>query len=186
MNKTEEQRAAPGFDQEMIFARLRMRQITETDLPALEWEGEYIHYRQLYADAYALARQGKAVLWLSEVSGVGLIGQVFVSLPDRRPAFKIIEEKAYIYGFRVRPAFRGRGIGTFMMKFIEDDIYRRGYRCVTLNVARDNPDALRFYERLGYRIIAPEAGNWSYIDHLGVRQEVHEPAWRMEKKLRSI
>jgi ribosomal protein S18 acetylase RimI-like enzyme len=52
-----------------------------------------------------------------------------------------------------------------------------------LNVARDNKEAIRFYEHHGYLITAPESGRWFYIDHKGRRCDVYEPAWRMEKKL---
>ena len=30
---------------------LRIRQATESDLPALEWDGEYIHFRRVYREA---------------------------------------------------------------------------------------------------------------------------------------
>jgi len=52
-----------------------------------------------------------------------------------------------------------------------------------LNVSRDNLDARRLYERLGYRVVAGDPGRWSYLDEHGIRHDVNEPAWRMEKKL---
>ncbi len=68
-------------------------------------------------------------------------------------------------------------------KPLETDLEARAFRLVTLNVGRQNPDARRFYERYGYRVVADEPGRWSYLDDMGKRQEVHEPAWRMEKVL---
>jgi ribosomal protein S18 acetylase RimI-like enzyme len=88
-----------------------------------------------------------------------------------------------VYGFRIRPAYRNQGIGTQMLVVAEGDLLRRGYRCVVLNVNRDNPEARRLYERNGYRVVASEEGRWSYLDQFGHRVEVNEPAWRMEKKL---
>jgi hypothetical protein len=59
----------------------------------------------------------------------------------------------------------------------------RCFRWVNLNVSRENQSARRFYERRGYRKIAAEPGRWSFVDDLGRQQWVHEPAWRMQKRI---
>ncbi len=159
------------------------RMAQREDLPAMEWDGEYTHFRRLYQDAYESAQQGHALLWVVEVQGAGLIGQAFVQLSSSRRELADGVTKAYVYGFRVRPEYRGYGIGTRLMQVVEADLYRRGFRLVCLNVTRDNHGARRLYERLGYRVVAVEEGRWSYLDQHGVRQNVHEPAWRMEKRL---
>lgn len=160
-----------------------IRLAKQGDLPAMEWEGEYTHFRRLYQDAYESARNGHALLWVVEIPGAGLVAQAFVQLSSTRRDLADGITKAYVYGFRVRPNFRGRGLGTRLMQVIEAELYRRGFRQVCLNVTRDNHEARRLYERLGYRVAALEEGRWSYIDDRGVRQYVHEPAWRMEKRL---
>ena len=160
---------------------VRIRPLVRADLPALEWEGEYIHFRRLYADVYRRVESGDGLMWVADLPGVGIIGQLFVSLSSNRPELSDGLRRAYIYGFRVRPRYRGFGIGTDMMVVVEADLFKRGYYWVTLNVAQDNPGALRLYERLGYQVIGYEPGEWSYIDHMGIRQEVKEPAWRMQK-----
>ena len=160
-----------------------IRLAREADLPRLEWEGEYTHFRRLFAMAYQRAVQGRALLWLLEQEQ-RLIGQVFVLLKshaDRRIADG--RRKAFIHSFRVRPELRNQGLGGQLMQHAECDLLERGFHRVTLNVARDNPDALRFYERIGYERVAREEGFWSYVDHLGRRQDVHEPSWRMRKRL---
>jgi len=70
-----------------------------------------------------------------------------------------------------------------MIKFLENYLITRHYSRLTLNVARDNPDAIRLYKRVGFQIVAEEPGIWSYIDHLGQWHTVEEPSWRMEKRL---
>jgi len=45
--------------------RVNIRHLTKKDLPALEWEGEYQHYRQVYANAYTRITGGRAVLWVA-------------------------------------------------------------------------------------------------------------------------
>jgi ribosomal protein S18 acetylase RimI-like enzyme len=129
------------------------------------------------------------VMWVADLPGVELVGQLFVQLAGSRPEADgfIYQpyEKAYIYGFRVKPAYRGSGLGSRMMQYVEDDLRFREFSGVCLNVGQDNSGARRLYERLGYRVVSAEPGRWSYIDDQGRRQDVHEPAWRMEKELQA-
>lgn len=162
---------------------LTIRQANRDDLTDLEWEGEYAHFRRLYSDTYSMVEQGKAIIWIAESDGAGLIGQCFVSLKGNRPELADGAIRAYVYGFRVRPEFRNQGIGTRIMYILEEDLWRRGFQQVTLNVGKDNMDARRFYDRLGYCIIGDDPGRWTYIDDKGKRRDMHEPAWRMMKDL---
>lgn len=160
-----------------------IRQANQDDLPDLEWNGEYSHFRRLYADTYKMVEQDNAIIWIAEMDGKGLIGQCFVSLKGNRPELADGKNRAYIYGFRIQPQFRNQGIGSLMMRTIQDDLQKRGFLQVTLNVGQDNYAAHRFYDRLGYIIVASDPGRWSYIDDKGKRRDVHEPAWRMIKDL---
>lgn len=163
-----------------------LRIAEKTDLPDLEWDGEFQHYRRLYADIYQNTVQGRAKMWVAELNHVGIIGQLFIQLESIRLELADGLERAYIYGFRIKPAYRGQGLGTFMMHMVEDDLAQRGFSCVNLNVAQDNARALSLYKNLGYKIIGSDPGIWSYIDHLGIRRQVTEPAWRMQKRIRSM
>jgi ribosomal protein S18 acetylase RimI-like enzyme len=163
--------------------RVLIRQLAKEDLPSLEWEGEYSHFRRLYAMAYKRAKHCRAVLWIAEANGEKIIGQLFVQLDSERRELADGKRRAYIYSFRIRPTFRGLGVGTLMLSVAEADLKKRGVEMVTLNVGRDNMSAHRLYKRQGYRIVAAEPGVWQYIDDRGRMRTVHEPAWRMEKKI---
>ena len=178
-----EKSSAPPLSTDLL-SQVTIRQLQESDLPGLEWDGEYAHFRRVYADAYRRMQQGLAVHWVADLRQVGIIGQVFVQLSCDRPELADGFERAYFYSFRIRQAFRGRGIGSLMLKIIEDDLRERGITYLTLNVAKDNLDAQRLYRRLGYTIVAHEPGIWSYPDQYGVWHQMEEPAWRMEKKLK--
>ena len=160
-----------------------IRQANKADLFDLEWGGEYTHFRRLYADTYLMVEQGKAIIWIAEADGKGLIGQCFVSLKGARPELADGVGRAYIYGFRVRPEWRNQGVGSQILCALEQDLWKRGFRQVTLNVGKDNPHARRFYDRLGYVVVGDDPGRWSYIDEKGKRRDMHEPAWRMLKDL---
>lgn len=167
-----------------LSAEVLIRNASLEDLPALEWDGEFAHFRRLYNEVYQSSLRGEAVLWVVEAPGVGVVGQAFVQLRSARTELADGSTRAYVYGFRIQPAYRSQGIGTRLLQSVENDLARRGFRWVVLNVSRINLGARRLYERLGYRVVAAEPGRWSYYDQFGRRQEVHEPAWRMEKALR--
>jgi ribosomal protein S18 acetylase RimI-like enzyme len=154
------------------------------DLPALEWGGELAHYRRLFADAYEQVNLGRGIIWIAELTQAGLIGQLFISFVTYRTDLADGKTHAYLFGFRVRPEYRGLGVGTCMMHVVEADLIDRGFSVLNLNVGQDNISAHNFYRRLGYQIVGPDPGLWSYVNDLGQRVNVHEPAWRMAKNLR--
>ncbi len=165
------------------LSRVRIRLMAEADLQGLEWGGEFAHFRKLYADAYQRYQQGLSVLWVAELPGMGIIGQVFIQLSCDRPELADGVRRAYLYSFRIKPEYRNRGLGSRILEVVEADLRKRGFRSVTLNVAKDNVDAQRLYRRRGYHLVAHEAGIWSYPDQYGVWHQVEEPAWRMEKDI---
>lgn len=169
--------------QSNLIDNLIIRHVTERDLNALEWEGKYTHYRQLYKDAFRQKLLGNAVLWLAEIPDKELVAQIFVQLESHRAELADGRKRAYIYGFRVKPEFQGQGIGTRMLSEVELDLIKRGFHRVTLTVSKENEAAFRLYHRLGYRVVSHDDGQWTYIDHLGQRRYVNDPSWRLEKIL---
>jgi ribosomal protein S18 acetylase RimI-like enzyme len=178
-SKTDERVSSPPDWLQQVLVRT----VTADDLPRMEWDGEYRHFRRVYAEAYQRMQRGYTILWVAELPDKGLIGQVFIQLVCDRPELADGLDRAYLYSFRVRGAYRGQGLGSLIMDVVEDDLRVRGFQYVTLNVARDNPRAQQLYLRRGYRVVAPEPGIWSYPDENGVWHQVEEPAWRMEKVL---
>ena len=166
------------------LARVQIRQLRAADLPALEWEGAYTHFRRVYARAYQRALRGLSVLWVAEGEGGRLLGRVFVLLrSETDPAAADGKHRAFIYSFRVRSEVQNRGLGTRLIHIAETDLATRGFAIASLNVGADNLGALRLYERLGYQRQHPVSGYWTYEDHLGIQREVHEPGWRMCKSI---
>lgn len=164
--------------------RVVIRHVVEPDLPAIEWEGEYSRYRRNYAEAFERSKNGKAVMWVMDLAGYGLVGQAFVQLTMSDQTSANGKTRAYLHSFRVRPAMRGLGLGSRLMFHIERDLLRRGFREITLNVAEDNEGALRLYKRLGYSLLKRIPGNWSYRDDTGKLQHVQEPGFQLIKRLK--
>jgi ribosomal protein S18 acetylase RimI-like enzyme len=167
-----------------LLTNISIRQATQADLPSLEWEGMYTHFRRVYALAFRRAQLGKALLWVVERESGFLIAQLFVLLKsDVDPEVADGRQRAFIHSFRVRPELRRRGLGSCLLQHAELDLSERGFRWAFLHVADENMAAIRFYERYGYHRVSPISGDWSYEDHLGIERQVHEPGWRMAKEL---
>lgn len=166
---------APGFG-------LRIRAGSEADLPALEWEGEFRHFRLVYRRAMEEARLGRRLLLLAEVDGK-VVGQVFVQLRESDLSGTVQGAYGYMHAFRVREPYRGRGIGTRLVERAEQAMCQQGCTRSTLAVAIDNPRALRLYSRLGYHVVGQDSGEWSYIDDRGKIRHVREPSYVLEKAL---
>ena len=58
----------------------------------------------------------------------------------------------YIQTVCAAPEYRGKGVGTALVTFAEERIFR-DHRNVFICVSDFNPGARRLYERLGYRLI---------------------------------
>lgn len=58
--------------------------------------------------------------------------------------------RLYIYDIRLEPASRGQGLGTRLLRWLEDRARSLGLPAIGLSVVRHNTGAIRLYERLGY------------------------------------
>ena len=122
--------------------QVAIRRLEKTDLPALEWNGQYTHYRRIYASAYQQMLKGNAILWVADMPTHGLIGQVFIQLNGERPELADGNIRAYLYAFRIQPAYRSCGLGSRMLNTVEEDLRQRDFHIITLNVAKNNPRTL--------------------------------------------
>lgn len=169
----------------LIGLRVVIRPGLEADLPALEWEGEYRHYRQVYRRAMEEARLGHRMLLLAEVEEL-VVGQIFIQLRDSDLSGKVHAPYGYMHAFRVREAYRNCGIGTQLVRQAERAMRMRGCERSTLAVVIENLRALKLYERLGYEIVGRDRGEWSYVDDQGRIRHVHEPSYVLEKALGAL
>lgn len=60
-------------------------------------------------------------------------------------------ERAQIEGVRIAAEQRGRGVGQLMINWAIDQARARGCRVVQLTTDRQRPDAIRFYQKIGFR-----------------------------------
>ena len=89
-----------------------------------------------------------------------------------------------LFALDVGTAFRRRGMGTALVQTVEAIAWGRGLDEVNLEVAVDNRDAVRLYERLGYRRHGePVMDRWEKRLDDGSSQWVDVPSWVMAKSL---
>jgi ribosomal protein S18 acetylase RimI-like enzyme len=60
--------------------------------------------------------------------------------------------RGWVYTLAVAPAVRRRGIGTALMRRVEQELASWGCPKINLQVLASNPDAVAFYRKLGYSV----------------------------------
>lgn len=159
-----------------------LRLATMGDLPKLEWYGQFAHFRNLFRRTFREQQQGHRLMLIADCNDFP-IGHIFIQLTSSESRFGDPPKRAYLYSLRVMEMFRGKGVGTWLMQEAEVMVASAGYHWITIAAAKDNPAARRLYERMGYHVFAEDSGDWSYLDHRGIVQYVHEPCWVLEKRL---
>lgn len=163
-----------------------LRYARADDLPKLEWYGQYAHFRAVFRRTLHEQQEGRRLMLVADSSGFP-IGQLFVHFHELQAGglFARTEKyrRAYFYSLRVMEMFRGLGLGTQMLATAERIARESDCTLATISAAKDNLRARRLYERLGYRIVSEDEGNWSYTDQHGRVRYVHEPCWVLEKVL---
>jgi len=112
----------------------------------------------LYVDGWG--RYGDdGVLAIDTANGAD-VGAAWLRLwPGPETGYGYVDRSTPELAIAVRPAFRGRGIGTCLLDTLLDRASQR-HRAVSLSVSRDNP-AIALYQRLGFRVIAEAGGTFT-------------------------
>jgi ribosomal protein S18 acetylase RimI-like enzyme len=106
------------------------------------------------------------------------VGQVWIDLVKQRE-----QATGILYALRVLPPLQNLGIGTRLIAAVEDLLCKRGYKIVELGVEKDNPDAKRLYERLGYCVIRDNLETWEIVTPDGQKVQEQALEWIMRKSL---
>lgn len=96
--------------------------------------------------------------------------------------FLVVEQEGYVVGMggykptapdsveilrvRVHPAMRRRGVGRVLMRGLEEQAHMASFRRAHLDTADNQPEALAFYQGLGYTEVRRETQpdwNWTLV-----------------------
>ena len=99
----------------------------------------YVRWLELEQGFLALAR-----------NQAGVVGYGFVRLEQGfDDTFPLGERYAELYSLSVADGWRGRGIGTLLLDFVDAELELRGIRDLVVAVMVGNSDARRLYKRRG-------------------------------------
>ena len=124
---------------------LRIRRATLSDVRRLA-EIERACFEEGYPEsllAFFITHE-RYVSLVAEVGGV-VIGLAVGGLEEREH-----RRVGHIWTIEVLPAYRNRGIGTSLLKKLEEELAARGATEFCLEVRVDNTPALHLYEKFGY------------------------------------
>lgn len=95
---------------------------------------------------------------VAEVDGQ-VVGACWVRTTDE---YGHIDNNTPSFSVSLYKPFRGRGLGSAMMRTVLDELREAGYARASLSVQKANP-ALRLYERLGFRIVGDGADETEWL-----------------------
>ncbi|WP_084963568.1 GNAT family N-acetyltransferase [Thermoactinospora rubra] len=149
--------------------RVQIRRASESDLPALV---EAFGHREYFRTHLAKQDEGRGML-LVAFNDRRPVGHVYVWLgpPEEPDLRKGLDDVRLLTRLEVARPYRGRGIGTELVRAAEDVIGRVG-SWVALGVSPEEGHLHAFYERLGYRLWREELlATWREVYHRDGRVE---------------
>ncbi len=142
----------------MAIIRLNKRhleQLATIDLESnYQMEGDFrlSDYRRILKERFG---EGHEIFFGCKEGGV-LKG--YATLKPFFPGYRHCE----LYWLAVRKRFQGRGIGTKLLRFIEDYARKGGFRKIFLYTNKAMKRARKFYESRGYRFVNEFPGYYNY------------------------
>ncbi|MDQ3810492.1 MAG: GNAT family N-acetyltransferase [Chloroflexota bacterium] len=166
-----------AIERGLVVAHVVVRACRSDDLPGLEWFDMYRHHREIFRDAFARHVRGDNVMLVADLNDFP-VGQAWVDLTKRRA-----EGVGYIWAVRVLPCLHNLGIGTLLMRGAERVLRARKIGVAEVGVEKDNADARRLYERLGYAFCGELSEEYGYTTPDGVRGRHLVDQWILRKRL---
>lgn len=117
---------------------------------------------------YQNISSGNAVFWTLDDGG-DLIGELYAFLDLDDKDFADGRTTAYLCAFRVRPEYRGHGLGTRLMETALADLKAAGFSRATIGV--DDERNERLYHRMGFTAWIKDC----YLDPCAMDEEM-QPA----------
>ncbi len=113
-----------------------------------------------HPDAFFLARIHRFYVFVAEINGE------FAGFVDIEPFPSEDEYTALLAGIAVQREFRGRGIGSDLMRFALRFAKAVGFRRIIIFSKKDNIPAKKLYERFGFRVEKEHRGILKWVRRL--------------------
>ena len=79
-----------------------------------------------------------------------LIGELHVKYDNEDKDFAEKGKRAYLFAFRVHKDYQGKGLGSYLLETVIDELNIIGYHELTVGVENDNTRARYMYEKYGF------------------------------------
>ena len=79
-----------------------------------------------------------------------LIGELHVKYDNEDKHFAEKGKRAYLFAFRIHKDYQGKGLGSYLLKTVIDELNANGYHELTVGVEDDNIRARYMYEKHGF------------------------------------
>lgn len=159
------------MDVTKLSARYAVRALDEADAPAVYefCKGHTQYYR--YCGAQPSLEQVKRDMTLLP-EGVEPAQKHYVGFHDGDKLVAVMDmiegypdpSTCYIGFFMMRLDLQGAGIGTAIISEAADSLHSIGIKRLRLAIARDNPQANRFWRKNGFNVVkAVDMGDWTAL-----------------------
>jgi ribosomal protein S18 acetylase RimI-like enzyme len=127
--------------------------LADDEVDALAWSGSPLHLQSIREALVRRARSAAVDYLVVRAPGGQPVAKGGVQYDHPRGPGELWQLAAH-------PDLQRLGLGTRLIRALEDRVRRRALATAWLGVETDNPDAQRLYERLGYREFDRTAGGW--------------------------
>ena len=79
-----------------------------------------------------------------------LIGELHVKYDNEDKDFAEKGKRAYLFAFRIHKDYQGKGLGSYLLEAVIDELTNSSYHELTVGVEDDNFRARYMYEKLGF------------------------------------
>jgi ribosomal protein S18 acetylase RimI-like enzyme len=135
-----------------IVMPVAIRDMAHADLAACEWSGSPMHLLAVERELDLAVRGRADYLVACPPSGLP-VGKGGIT-------YQLAPGGGTIWQLAVHPALQGLGIGTLLIRAMEDRIRERGCRHAEIRVEVVNRRAKALYERLGYLALGEVPDSW--------------------------
>ena len=129
----------------MIIAR----KLKTTELPILTQLFNYKDFDDMIAENTCNIENGIIDIF-ALFDNNKLIGELHVKYDNEDKDFAEKGKRAYLFAFRVHKDYQGKGLGSYLLETVIDELNANGYHELTVGVEDDNIRARYMYEKYGF------------------------------------
>ena len=126
-----------------------VRKIKTTELPILTQLFNYKDIDDMIAENTRSIENGIVDIFALFDDGK-LIGELHVKYDNEDKDFAEKGKRAYLFAFRIHRDYQGKGLGSYLIETVIDELNANGYHELTVGVEDDNNQARYMYEKHGF------------------------------------